>query len=260
MTRWHHPHLVRQAGFSLIEIIIVVALMAFVYSVAIPQFSLRTGSEVAGKLNQLAGDVRSAYDMSVLTGKPLRLVFVLATGDYWLEEPDRNDFYLGVDKLDRDATADEEKEEKLAFDGKFQEFVDLAGQVITDANGDKPINPTSPVVKAKDALRKPVWTQVENMEWARRTLGPNLLIPWLQAEHHGHKQEMSELGPEGRAMIYFFPRGYVERAVLHIAYKKDDMTPDDAQEPYTVTTKPYEGTSETVNGTVEVNVHEDPKE
>jgi prepilin-type N-terminal cleavage/methylation domain-containing protein len=245
------------AGFSLIEVIVVVAIIAFVYTVAMPQFNARTGTEMTQKLNQLSSDVRSAYDLSVLTGKTYRFVFQFNSGDYWLEEPDRPDVYLGAEKLDRDPTEAEEKDEQQAFDTKFQEYVDLAGQAVADPKGDHEIPPTSPVVTAKAKLRKPTWTRVENLEWSARTLGPHLMIRDMQAEHHGHKQDLVELGPDARAMIYIFPSGYIERAVIHIAVKKDEMTPDETQEPYTITTDPYEGIAEIESGYQDVDVHED---
>lgn len=247
----------RQGAFSLIEIILVVALIAFVYTVALPQIGQRTGAEAVSKLNQLASDVRSAYDLAVLTKRTYRLVFVMATGDYWLEEADRDEVFLGSEKLDRDPTETEEKDEEVAFDMRFKDFEDLAGQVVVDQEAEKEIPPTSPVVEAKSRLRRPKWTRVENLEWSQRSLSPLMLVKDMQAEHHGHKQDFSELGAEARGMIYFFPHGYVERAVLHIAYKKDDMVPDDDQEPYTVTTNAYEGTAEIVNGYVDVDVHRD---
>lgn len=247
----------RERGFSLIEVIIVVALIAFVYTVAIPQFNLRTGAETANKLNQLAGDVRSAFDMAVLTRKTYRMVFHLASGDYWLEEASTENVYLGTDKADRDPTESEEKDEELAFESRIQQYQDLAGQAVTDPESDKEIPPTSPVLQAKDALRKPKWIRIQNMEWGVRSLAPALIIQDMQAEHHGSKQSFLELGPEARAMLYFFPDGHVQKAVFHIAYRKGDAEIDDTQEPYTVTTNPVEGTAETVTGYVEVNVHDD---
>ncbi len=247
----------REAGFSLIEIIVVVALIGFVYSVALPQFSARSGAETATKLNMVAGDIRNAYDLSVLTGKTYRMVFMFNSGDYWLEEASKPEVYLGTDKIDRDPTEVEEKDESVAFDTKFAEYTELAGQAVVDQEGSKEIPPTSPVVAAKDRLKKASWTRVDNMEWGARSLGPHMMVKDMQAEHHGHKQELAELGAEARAMIYFFPAGYVERAVVHIAMKKDDMQIDDSQEPYTMTTNSYEGTGEVEPGYVEVDVHED---
>jgi prepilin-type N-terminal cleavage/methylation domain-containing protein len=245
------------AGFSLIEIIIVISLMAFVYTIAIPQFNLRTGTEIASKLSQIAGDFRNAYDQAVLSGKVYRMVFVFASGDYWLEEADQPAVFLGDDRLDRDLTETEEKDEEIAFDARFQEYVDLAGSAVTDPDTDREISPVSPVVTAKDRLRKPRWSRVDTLEWGPRTLGPYLMIQDMQAEHHGNKQDFSVMGVESRAMIYFFPSGYVERAVIHIAFKKDEMVVDDSQEPYTLTTNPYEGTAEVEPGYKDVDVLRD---
>jgi prepilin-type N-terminal cleavage/methylation domain-containing protein len=246
-----------ESGFSLIEVIIVVALIAFVYTVAIPQFSMRSGAETANKLNQLASDVRSAFDQSVLTRKTYRLVFELASGNYWLEEASTEHVFLGSDKADRDLTENEEKDAQLAFDAKLQEYTDLAGQAVTDPESDKEIPAVSPVLQAKNLLKKPKWTRVENMEWSMRSLAPVLIIQDMQSEHHAGKQSFQELGQEARAMIYFFPNGYVQKAVLHIAYRKGDTDIDDTQEPYTVITSPNEGTADIVAGYVEVNVHDD---
>ncbi len=248
------------AGFSLIEVIIVIALMAFIFAVALPQFAQRTGAESANKMSQLAGDVRAAFDMAVLSRKTYRMVFVLNTGDYWLEVASRPDVTLGSDKVDRDPTEQEEKDEQLAFEGKFEEYVELAGRAVSIPDDDIEIPPTSPVVQAKEDLKKATWSRVDTTEWGERTLGPSLMIQDMQSEHHGNKQLVTDLGPEGRAMIYFFPNGYVQRAVIHVAFKKDDMVPDETQEPYTVTTIPYEGTADVVSGYVDVDVHDDRNE
>jgi prepilin-type N-terminal cleavage/methylation domain-containing protein len=245
------------SGFSLIELIIVVALIAFAYTVALPGLGIRSESEIALKLNTLAGDVRNAFDLSVLTGKPYRLVFNLASGEYWLEEPDQPEFYLGSEKVDRDPTEAEEKDAEVAFEQKMREFEDAAGQVVSAASGDEQISPTSPVVEAKSRLRKAIWTRVSNSEWGKRSLGPELIIKEMQSEHHGRRQDFSELGDQARGMIYFFPQGYVEKAVLYLYYKKDDLVPDESKEPYTFITFPYEGVADVMSGRLEINVHED---
>ena len=58
-----------ERGFTLLEIIIVVALIAGVYTFALPQFRIFSGLEVSSTLNRLAVDIRSAWDVAVLTGK-----------------------------------------------------------------------------------------------------------------------------------------------------------------------------------------------
>jgi hypothetical protein len=182
---------------------------------------------------------------------------MLQSGDYWLEGADQEEILLGSEKVDRDPTEAEEKEADAAFEEKYKEYVDLAGEAVVDQSTDKEIPPSSPVLEAKKALKRPKWTKVENMEWSTRTLGKDLMIVDLQSEHHGDKQTVGELGPEARAMIYFFPAGYVEKAVIHLAYRKGDNEIDTTKEPWTIVTRPYEGVADLIEGSKDVNVHED---
>ena len=244
-------------GFSLIEVIIVMALIAFIYTVAMPQFNMRSGAETATKLNGIAGDIRGAFDLAVLTGKPYRLVIQFNSGDYWLEETDKSNFGLSSDKIDRDPGEQEEKDEASAFDSKFNDYRDLAGVTVADPKSGKEIPPESPVLTAKRLLKRAQWSRVDSLEWSHRSIGPHMMVKSMQAEHHGHKQDLSEIGPEARGMIYFFPSGYVERAVIYIYIKKDDLVPDETQEPYTIVTNPYEGVAEVIPGYQDYDVQQD---
>jgi type II secretory pathway pseudopilin PulG len=249
----------RQQAFSLLEIVLVIGLIGFVYSVAIPQLNLKSGAESANKMAQFAGDIRNAFDLAVLSGKSYRMVVNFVSGDYWLEEADRRQILLGDAKLDRDLTEQEEEEEQQIFDQDFLEYEDILGEGVYDQEADKEIPPTSPVVEAKSALRPPRWSRVATMEWQGRTLGPHLMFQDLQGEHHGRKQDFSEYGEEARGFIYFFANGYVEKAVFHIAFRLDGMTLDEEQEPYTVITNPWDGTATVKSGYIEVDVHSDEK-
>ncbi len=241
-------------GFTLIEIILVLAIIVFVYSVAIPQFNLKTGSEAATKIGRLQGDIRNAYDLAVLSGKSYRLVFMLLSGDYWIEEANRRDVYIGDEKMGRDPTAAEEQEQLDIFEEKFKDYEALAGETFVDPVTDEPILPTSPVIEAKDSLKPVQWSRVTDIEWKDRTLGPFLIIQDVQAEHHGEKQTFEELGVEARAFIYVFSYGYVEKAVIHVAYRWGDTGIDTDKAPYTIVTEPFSGTAEMLPGYEEVDV------
>lgn len=245
----------QSSGFTLIEIIIVIATIVFVYSVALPQFSLRTGSEIASKIGRLVSDIRNAYDLAVLSGKNYRLVINFISGDYWLEEADQKDIVLGDEKGDHDPTDAEEKERIEVFDERFKEYEDLAGETFTDPATDEEIKPVSPVVQAKDKLRPPKWTKVTAQEWSSRTIGPFLIFQDVQAEHHKEKQTADDQGKDARAFIYFFPSGYVEKSVIHIAYRVGDSGVDTDKPPYTISVDPSTGTSDVVSSYEEVDVH-----
>ncbi len=227
--------------------------MATIYAVAIPQFNIITGAETSTKIGQLVTDIRSAYDMAVLTNMPHRLVFTLATGEYHLEVADRREVLLGDRKLGHDPTEAEEKAVFEEFDERFTEYQTLAGSEVRDTVNDEVIQPTSPLLRAKNRLRPPKWIMVDDLEWRARRLGPHLGIISMQAEHHETRQMAADLGPEGRAMLYFFPSGYVEKAVIYVGVRSGDAF-DENQTPYTVITKSYEGEAEALNGMQEVDL------
>lgn len=246
-----------EAAFTLIEVTIVVALVVTLYAVALPRLNLASGAETSSKMGQLAIDVRSAYDMAVLSGYPHRLVFELGSGNYWLERAGSVNAPIGDDRFDRDPTEEEVATEKEAFEDRFRQYEDLAGDEFRDPDTGDSVRPPSPVVEAKDRLKPVAWEIVDSMEWKKRTIGPYMIIKDMQAEHHRMMQRLEELGPRGRVMLYFLPAGQVERAVFHISMRKGDAEADPNQTPFTLVTLPFEGVADVSSGYTEVDVHED---
>lgn len=243
-----------EAGFTIIELLMVISVMGLVMILAVPNFNFVPGTEASQKINALLGDIRSAYDMAVLTRKNYRLVFEFKSGEYWLESTDREDILLGEVRLDRDPTPEEIKEKAAVFDEEFEQYLQLAGKEVEDSENEKVISQTSPLLAAKSRLKPAEWKAVEDAEWKRRSLGPSFVIRSLQAEHHVRLQTLEELGDQAYAHIYFFPHGYMERAVIHLApadledrNRLDELT-------YTIVTLPYEGMAVAETGFKEVNV------
>ncbi len=247
-----------ESAFTLIEIIIVIAIIAGVYSIALPNFSLRTANEVANQLGALTRDIRSAWDYSVLNNKPYRLVFAVPSGKYWLETTDNPHFKMGDGNAEKDLSADEEKERAAAFDQEFSKYEDMAKDVVKDANGENEIKPTSPVLAAKDRLKGTTWYRIETAEWSGRSLGDQLIIKDMRAEHHAQAITGEDSDSENKVvtgMIYIFPNGYIEKAYLHIYFKGvEEGNNDPALAPYTVYTNPYMGTASIAGGVLELDV------
>ena len=252
------PQKPRSAGFTLIEIIIVIALVGMIYTVALPQFGMTSQSEINTKLGAIMADIRSAYDTAVLTHRPHRIVFSFKDSSYWLEVADQDQVWLGDEKLARDPSELDEKDEQEKFDQEFEQFQELAGKDIEDGENDRTIKATSPLIKAKEKLQPVKWTAVNSQEWSVRKLAPALEIVALQAEHHAEKQTFDSAGEDGRAMIYFFPHGYVERAALYLSRKKRGDS--DTEAPYAIITNPYEGTADLDVATTDVNVNNEDQD
>lgn len=233
--------------------------MAFMFVVVMPNMSLRTTAEADSNVNKLAADVRAVFDTAVLLGKPHRMVFNLMSGEYWVEASDRSDFFMGNEKSPRDLTEEEERDEIEGFDQVFKEYEDLAGEAIADSGDDKEIPASSPVILAKEKLRKPKWHRVTSLEWRNRSVGPVLIFKGIQAEHHSGIQSFVELGDRARAMIYFFPSGYAEKAVLYLSFRKGDFDFDEKIAPYRLVVDSYTGTAEVSSSTEEVDINADDR-
>lgn len=240
-----------RSGFTLIEVILVISIMAIAYAVAMPNVRLLSGSSVAVKLGSLAGDIRSAFDLSVLSGKPHRIAFEMGTGRYWLEAATRKQIFLSDEKIDQDPTAEELADQMQAYKTKFEEYELLAGTEVYNPKTEKSIKPSSPLLQAKAALAPDSWSKVEDQEWSTRSLGPELLILDFQTERHNDKQKLEDLNPKAVQYLYFFPNGHVERALIHIGYQGANDQPDPDEKPYTLMTLPSEGTATVSSGYLE---------
>jgi len=242
------------AGITLIEVILVISLMAFMLVVMAPNITLSEANEVSSKLGKLSSDFRSAYDSAVLSGKTHRLGFDLGQGTYWLEMTDSNQVKLGASILDRELTPEEEQEKSERFDQEFERFVDLADRAFPDPETGKDIVPESPVLQAKAALKGPKWKLVESGEWGERQLGDILMFRDIQAFHHVSKISLADARDKAIAYIYFFPSGYIEPAFLHLAYKGKDGAVNEQKSPYTIVINSYEGYVDIKDGYVEVSL------
>jgi prepilin-type N-terminal cleavage/methylation domain-containing protein len=238
-----------EAGFTLLELLIVIVLIAGVYAIAFPNFSMQQNSKIADSLARLSEDVRAAYDTTVLLGKPHRIVFKLATGDYTLQRSEQTEVYLSDEaKEGAEASPQQAEEKRAAFDEQFAEYSKLAGEGHKAPSGDDIIPAVSPVLKAKNLLRDPVWQKAELGGWTTRNIGDFLQIKDVQTEHNAKPITLEEAGENGVAIVHFFPRGYVERTVMHIYIK------DSEQPPYTVLIDPNLGTAEVRSGYEEIDV------
>lgn len=247
------------SAFTVLEVIIVIGIVAFIYVVALPNFNLKSGTEVANKVGRLSEDIKSAYDYSVLTRKPLRMVFHLASGDYWVESTDATHVKLGAEKVLLDPVPEEERRSQEEFDETFQEYVELAGEELVDEKTNEPIPIVTPVLQAKDKLRGPNWYRLDSLEWKKRNLGEFLIIKNFQAEHHERVISLEDHGEEAIAMLYFLPVGYVEHAMMHIYFRDGEGRPDENEVPYTLETNSYLGVLDVRAGFEEIDLRTSDK-
>ena len=72
-------------GFTLIELIFVIILVALITTVAIPKVSSTLGLNIKSSVLRVAGFLQAGYQQAILTHKKIRVSFDLDTGQYWAE-------------------------------------------------------------------------------------------------------------------------------------------------------------------------------
>ena len=74
-----------QTGFSLLEVLLVMAIIASAAAFIIPQLTISDRSAVMAAFREFTGTIRGTYDNALLTGQLHRIVISPKTGEYWTE-------------------------------------------------------------------------------------------------------------------------------------------------------------------------------
>jgi general secretion pathway protein H len=74
----------KHAGFTLLEIMVVIVIMGTIMGIAIPQMNNLFSVNLKSSIRKLSGAILFCFNESVIKQAPLRLNFNLDTGEYWL--------------------------------------------------------------------------------------------------------------------------------------------------------------------------------
>ncbi|MBC7385220.1 MAG: prepilin-type N-terminal cleavage/methylation domain-containing protein [Cryobacterium sp.] len=169
--------LIRNAsGFSLIELLVVVALMGLIGTMAIPSISNVFKISLGSTARDLATTVRYSYNAAMMTKKVHRLVFDLKENRYWVE--------VGPQTMLMDTEASRSKAERAK---RFGQKDDEA-----EKKKDSGFSLASYVTRKKNDLpRGVVFVDVKT-------------------------EQMKEPITDGFAYTHFFPHGIIEQTVIHL--------------------------------------------
>jgi general secretion pathway protein H len=214
-------------GFSLVEIMVVVAIVGLLLGASVYGFRSVAKSDLRSSSSKLAGAIRYCFDRSITTGSYYRLVLDLDTNKYWAERSDDRT-YLTTGKENapgRGQAFDLEAEEKKRDedDAKQQEMAtSIGGQMMT-------LDPPPKPKRAKFQTFKD--TTLPQVKLTRAKLfdvfTPRQREPYLK----------------GRAYLYFFPDGHTERSIVRL-HDGDDF--------YSLVVHPLTGRVEVLSGKVDI--------
>src|SRR5215213_1796805 len=103
------------AGFTLLEMLVVLALVGLAATLAVGAVRRLANSDLRGGATKLAGAIRYLFDRASTTGKVHRLVFDFEEGKYWAEVSDDRFF------IPRERETDESRERDVEDIAKEEE-------------------------------------------------------------------------------------------------------------------------------------------
>lgn len=166
------------AGFTLLELMVVVTLVAGLMAVAIPTIRSLGGLDLKNEVVKIAGLSSEVYALAAISGKTHRIVFDMDNQQYWVEEK------VG------DAG---EIQPELGYEDLFKS---KTGKKDENNPGDK---------------FAPSFKEAEGYKDTKFSLHKNLAIRGVWTE------DMSEVARSGKAAVYFFSGGYTQACFVSVA-------------------------------------------
>jgi general secretion pathway protein H len=215
----------RERGLTLIEIIVVIALIAIVTGSAVAGSMQLPTAKLRGSATMIASAVKRAYTQSTATSSDLRLVMDLDEQKIWLEKADRP---MLVKSKDKTSTGGAEAVTKAE-----QEALDEGARILKGP----------PIPKPRFKAVTTYGGDVEEGKGGTPLKGPTRFRS-VQTTHDDSPRT------SGRAYLYFWPGGRTELASIQL--RIGDSTSDD--DTLTLLVSPLTGKVTVKSGAVELKV------
>ncbi|MGO8970393.1 MAG: type II secretion system protein [Myxococcaceae bacterium] len=212
------------AGFTLIEVMVVIAIAAMLLGAVVVGIGALTGARARATLGELGGAMRAMYDRAALTGHTCRMVFDLPPGD-------TTGFTYRAECAPRAVTTGGDREKVLKDDTQARDDAAKRGNrgSFNARSGSSLLDVLSREKDRVEAAAKfSVFTSPEVEP--RRVSGVKLSV-WTPHQHQPARS--------GLAYVYFFPQGSAERAQL---------TARQGNSVWTLTVSPLTGNTTVVDG------------
>lgn len=258
-----------QAGFSLMEVMIVMAVVGLMMATVIVGFGAGRAAEVSRATNQIANSIRYAYDKSRVTGEHFRLWMNLDEGTFAIQAADARMYLPATDRDGRLVQIDESKQrDREERDRRAAEMYNrsVQAQVYDQAAGDEgeadeqgaeeggynPLDPFAPTARAVPRRKPPIFQAFDD-ENALSGLAKPFSLPEGAKIVYVRTADDPKPITEGEASIYFFPRGTTQLAHIQIA-------DDEGESEYTITLRPLTGKVEIEDGRIDLEIPSDRRD
>lgn len=237
----------RQGGFSLIEVLIVMGIIAAISAAILPNLGLTPGSQMSLALRDLTNNIRATYDSAVLSGRVHRLVIHPSTSEYWAEQAP-----LGYEGRPPVAVPSDGASATFSADARARltEELDKAASETRKAPKDDERSYTvrSFLVQQRRALAPIKWSEVDDAVLYKRSLPGDVVFNSVVTDAMKDKLEFPNAGEKDFAYVYFFPSGEVQQSALQLGMRKGEKEVDGEAAKFTLYVDPLSGHSELLEG------------
>lgn len=224
MKPGRHP-----AGFTLIELVIVIAVATMLSGMLVVGLGALTGARARAALGELGGTVRALYDTAALTGHTCRLVFDLPASE-------ATGFGYRAECAKGAVTTASDRDQALKDDARARSEPFRRGDRASSATRGGPPSLLDVLSQEKERVEAAAtFANFTSPEVRPRRVSGVQLSVWTA---HQRKPVRS-----GLAYVYFFPQGAAERAQL---------TARQGNSVWTLTVAPLTGKTTVVDGEPEV--------
>lgn len=238
-------------GFTLFEVIIVLALIGLIAAVILPSLRHSTKSAMSDGINHLSSQVKIAYNDTIFTGRVHRMVFDVKNGNFWTEMAPQG--MNGRAPVVTTETEDREKAKKQLVDK-------LADEAKSADATEMPILEI-PVKQLKKFTSVSWVTPKNNLISPQKFTGDLIFVqiatdltstivkyPFYKRFTKIKTAEKDSVENEYLAYIYFFPNGTTTHASFQIGFYDESGNVDNNALKYTLHMNTLTGQMKLVTG------------
>ncbi len=252
----------KQTGFTLLEIIIVLAIIGAIAGVIIPNLHMTFDSQMSSSLKTLTATIHESYNDALFSKRMHRMVLNIKTGEYWVEE-------APVDFKGRPPLIQGESLNTSIKEDAIKSFLDTMNEkaknqskreIQTSSNS----NPTYYSLRSipevqRDVLIPIKWIEVNTSTITKNKLNGDVIFAKFVSGISSKVVEYNDVKnkPDGDennfCTIYFLIDGVTTPASIQLAIKNKDDEIDDTASKYTVYLNSLTGQSSLLEGFQDAN-------
>ncbi|MES2614218.1 MAG: type II secretion system protein [Bdellovibrionota bacterium] len=250
----------KQRGFTLLEIILVLALIGGIASVILPNLNVTIDSQMSTSIRNFSSAIRSAYDNAVFSGRVQRMVIDIRKGAFWVEQAPPG-FNGRPPLFDNDKNTLQESSKKRLLESLEEKAKNGDHRASPYSSEDNPIFYTLrsiPVVQKK-ILIPAKWIEVSDGVISKKSLLGSVVVAKFisglstTSLEYASVAQSTDSKETKYGYIYFLPNGTATPTSIQLGIKNsDNMISEDGLK-YTLNLNTLTGVTNLLEGFQDAN-------